>query len=143
MTRRHLHVHVGDGRQLPEQVLDLFGDVWAERVGWGGQRHRDAECGVRCDGHAAQQPEIDDVDAQLRVDDLAQQLGHERLGERVGGPHGSRLRSGREGGDERGVDAERTKAGGAAGGVQRTVPPGEGVGEEFRVVLLVPGPLAR
>jgi hypothetical protein len=75
--RRHPHPVDPEVRHHPvERLGGLLLDDVGERAGRAGQRHVDRGHPVAADVHAVDQPEVDHVDAEFRVDDVPQRLEH-------------------------------------------------------------------
>ena len=74
--RRREH-HRGDDLRHPGEIADellhLLGDLRADRAGGRGQRERDVH-GPAVDLDAVDQPELDEVEAQLGVDDVGERV---------------------------------------------------------------------
>ena len=64
----------GHARYVLQGVVDRVGEVAAQRAARSGQRHRDRDCVVAGQPDVVEQAEVDDVDADLRVDDVAEEV---------------------------------------------------------------------
>ena len=67
-------VHVLDALELTHELLDLLGDLGADRTSGRSERERHGDL-APVDLDLIDEPQLDEVESQLRIDDVRQGVG--------------------------------------------------------------------